>query len=327
MPSARRFRLLGVTSLSLALFAGCQAPVPVSQGPNGPSVAEAGLSAEDQELLKAIRHMAGVAKQDASDGSGSTSSVQSTGSRYGIQAATPIEAQITEGFYVAPFPAASSLPAGYQQRPVGGWLTQNPKVTVSGPTTTTETWYTPNGDTTSAPAYTKTVVKNGATLTNLFAAPEQAAVLPSFFADKLTLSGPHTVAQAEETYLTYSNGPMAGTATGYRWSVKDGAGKLVAWIEAQQVTKADGTKSDFYEIHSDYQMVSESFRPVRYRYGTYHEATRAGQEIDQVFDPQTGKYATNGAWKDTANHKTVGLTETVNADGSTNSPYHVMTEA
>lgn len=238
---------------------------------------------------------------------------------YRIQLAPSVTAQVTGGFYTGPFPAAGSLPAGYQVRGTGDWLSVNPKVTTSGTSTTTETYYSLNGDKTSPHAYTKLVSRDASTILDLYTAPQEQAELPAFFAAKLSLQAP-TVYQAEETFRVYE---PSKSALGYRWAVYNGSA-LYAWIRAYQVSGSGASKLDKYEISADYRSVNGTVKPIVYAYGSYDEATRIGGELREERNLDTGVVSGTGAWVDVGGNRRVDYTQLVYPSGAV---HKVMTYA
>ncbi|GEM_PF-1082862 len=304
----RLLLVLGAMSLSLGSLSGC---VPPSSGNPPPSTHRAemlgaeSLSAQDQELLASIRMMIAV-KPDAASVPPATLAPVRAG--YAAQSLAALEAQVINGFYVGPFPSAGSLPAGYSQRPAGGWLAANPTVTTSGDTITTETYYTPDGDSVSPAAYNKITLMGEVPQFELYATPDHpVSDLPAYFKDKLTLPASYVVRLAEETYRTYASGPISGTAVGYRWSVKDDKNQLVAWVRALQVKTAAGKTLDRYEIHTGYQ----GGKPGKYLYATFDETAQSGQDFDQTQNPD-GSFTATGTWK--GDGKTLTFTELVRPD-------------
>jgi len=279
-----------------------------------------GLSAADLALLEALGLMtraghnlsAGAYANQAQD----LTAKPATASRYRTQSTPVVVVTAVDGFYAGPFPSAHSLPSNYVRRPAVGWLTANPLISTSGSSVTTETWYTPDGDTTSVPAYSKVLTRNGATANYVYAAPEQVTALPSFFTSKATFPPDPQVKIAEETYIVDTDFGSGGSALGYRWAVRDAGGSLKAWVRAKQVTRADASVVDFYTIHSDYRYTSGGMRPERFTYGTYYPATGIAQSSDEQHDAATGRFISQGVWRDLRLGKQVAIADTVEADGS-----------
>lgn len=292
-------------SLSLLLLVGCaKAPAGPVVGPSGAVMpaptahGPARLTESEEALWSAIRAMTGMARGKAD---ASKRRVASTAA--------------VDGFYTGPFPAAGALPAGYEPRPSRGVSDANPSVATEGGTTTTETYWTPNGDNHSPAAYTKVVTTNGVTTLDLYASPPAPVpALPAFFKERVAPG--REVEQAAETYQVYQKGPLTGTAVGYRWSVFGPGRRLTAWIRAFEVVGADGSRVDCYEIFSDYQSVDGTIRPTRYAYGTYKVDSQAGLALEQVLDPATGVWTSQGSWQDLAADQAITFTETIQPGGA-----------
>ncbi len=264
----------------------------------GDSIAVSALSAEDQALLA---HLSFAVKAGESTHSKSSSAYR-------------VQDRATAGnhYFTGPFPTTpGQLPAGYSLRPAIGWLKVNPAITQANGNTTTESYYSPNGNTTSPTAYTRTVERDGTTLSQLYASPDVDATLPEFFQSRIT-STTGTVKRAEETYSVFET---TKTARGYRWSVRNANG-LSAWIRAYQITEPNGTKIDKYEIFTNYQDVGGTPRPMRFAYGIYNETAGTGTEMVEDLDANGCQALGISAWRDLQNDKLVTYSQLVFGAGA-----------
>lgn len=229
---------------------------------------------------------------------------------YGVQAAPPIEETTVEGVYTGPYPQPQTMPPSYRLRPTEGWLAENPKATMLGSTTVTESVYSPDGDTTSVPAYTKKVERSGSTILEAYFSPqEDASSLPRSFVERIgNLPATYTVGRAIETYSTYDD----GSAVGYRWAVYDDAKKLIAWVRAFQITTPSGEKIDQYEISTDYEITKGVRRPTRWLTGNYRERAKSLYTLSER--RKQDDYKGEGSWRSMMTGATVTFTETIDDD-------------
>lgn len=307
--------------ISWRCSAGLLIMLPVAAGCAMLPTASVPLSGQDQQLYGIVQYLEAVSFADRSPSTtGGTAALATPAipqSAYRLQDTGSLVANTLSGFYVGPFPATpSALPGNYAQRPVGGWLTVNPQVTVSGTTTTTDTYWTPGGDSTDPAALTETVMDPGQVRLDLYAAPSTTAALPTYFASMLSLPVGAVTQQAAETYTTYHEDGLDGTALGYRWAVNDANDNPVAYIRAFQVTQTDGSKVDRWVLDADYSSVNGVVRPLEYGYQTYYEGTQAGESFDQTYDPGTGLTQGSGSYKDIYKDAQVAFKETLFPDGS-----------
>lgn len=302
MAGTRSLVRLTILGIALSGLLGCDVPRPAS-------LASSTLSAEDEEFLQLIVFMTRVAGVD-----GDAVASARTAQGLKVQGAVPSTAETTGGFYTGPFPTeAEQLPSGYAARQTGDWLKTNPLVQETGTTTTTETYWTPDGTKAPSFAYTRLVRTGGTTTYDLYASPQETgAGLPAFFREKLGFGDmPLTVYTSQETYKAIEPGK---SALGYRWAAHDADG-LKAWVRAHRILPQTGAPVAKYEIFSNYQPVNGVRRPTRYQYGFLNETTRIGGELDEHLDFNACRASAHGAWVDLANKKRVNYFQTLFPSG------------